>query len=102
MPLRVDFVIGIQEDPRFRLPFRRGDLGSGFTLSNDLAIFDATECAVCSSFLSAMIEDPQSQKAIAVYVPNTRWPQLLAEHDASASYSAACCQQIEHIGVLAV
>jgi hypothetical protein len=55
MPLRVDSVFDVQEDPRLRLPFRRGGFGSGFTFSA-LTIVDATECAVCSSFLSAMTE----------------------------------------------
>jgi hypothetical protein len=35
---------------------------AGFALSNALAIFDATECAVCSSFLSAMIEGSRNEK----------------------------------------
>jgi hypothetical protein len=64
---------------------RRVSFGSGFTLSNALAIFDASECAVYSSFLSAMIQTPQTENVIAqVYVPDIRWPQRLAEHDASA------------------
>ena len=85
------------------LRLRRGSLVSGFTLSNAWAIFDATECAVCSSFLSAMTEAPQTENVIATtYVPDNRWPQRLAEHDASASYSAACYEQVEHVVVFPV
>jgi hypothetical protein len=79
------------------------DFDLGASVNNALAIFDATECAVCSSFLSAMTEAPQTENVIApVYAPDNRWPQHLAEHDASASYSAACYQQVEHIGVFPV
>jgi hypothetical protein len=75
----------------------------GFTLSNALAIFDATECAVCSSFLSAMSEAPQKEIAIApALVPGFRWPEVAAEYGASASCSAACYEQVEYIGVLPV
>ena len=50
-----------------------------------------------------MTEAPQTENVIApVYVPDNRWPQHLAEHDASASYSATCYEQVEHVGVLAV
>jgi hypothetical protein len=50
-----------------------------------------------------MTEAPQTGNIIApVYVPDNRWPQHLAEHDASASYSAACYEQIEHIGLFPV
>jgi hypothetical protein len=94
-------VADIQGIPR--LPFRRDAFRSGFTLSNALAIFDATECAVCSSFLSAITEAPQTQTSLVpVYVPDICWPQHLAEHDASASYSAACYQKIEHIRIFPV
>lgn len=77
--------------------------GSGFTLSNALAIFDATECAVCSSFLSATIQAPEMGNVIApAAVSGFRWHGIVAEYDAKPSYSAACYQQIEHTGVLSV
>ena len=50
-----------------------------------------------------MTEAPQTQNVIApVYVPDIRWPQYLAEHDASASYSATCYQQVEHVTIFPV
>ena len=78
-------------------------LGFDFILSNALAIFDATECAVRSRFLSAMTEAPQLETAIApATVPGYRWHEGFAEYGASASCSAACYEQIEHIGILPV
>jgi hypothetical protein len=47
-----------------------------------------------------MAEAPRIVNATApAYVPDNRWPEHLAEHDASASYSAAFYQQVEHVGV---
>lgn len=75
----------------------------GATLSNALAIFDATECAESPSFLSAMVEAPQMGNVIApAPVSGCRWPEVTAEYGASALYSAACYEQIEHIGILAM
>ncbi len=35
-------------------------------------------------------------------VSDTCWQEIVAEYDASASCSAACYEQIEHIGIFAV
>ena len=47
-----------------------------------------------------MIEAPQTKNAIApAPVPGIRWPEAAAEFGASASCSAACYEQIEHIRI---
>jgi hypothetical protein len=69
MQLRAQPASDTQEGSCLRLLCRRDGLGPGFTLSNDLAIFNATECAVCSSFLSAMTQAPQMGNVIAIATP---------------------------------
>jgi hypothetical protein len=57
-----------------------GWLERGFTLNSTLAIVDATECAGCSSFLSAVTEAPKTGNAIVrAPVSGFRWPRVAAK-----------------------
>ncbi len=50
-----------------------------------------------------MSEAPRTENVIApAVVLGIRWHEVAAEYGASASYSAACYEQVEHIGGFAV